>query len=145
MRPLRNLMLVERMPDLGCVISEDGNTVTLGGIIMPATFKASGPSQRISAKKDVWRGRVLAVGPDVREIAAGDTVLVHTWSDKGTGTHEGLYTGIAVGEGRKLIAYPEDILCAFEEEPITERSPETLPEPEAYVAEPDPFPSQQGA
>lgn len=144
MRPLRNLMLVEKLPDLGCVISEDGETVTLGGIIVPTTFKARGPSQRIAAKKDFWRARVVAIGPEVREVAVGDHVLIDTWAEKADGTHAGLYTGIDVGDGRRLVAYPNDIICGLDEGPITERSPETpatLPERHAYDVEPDPFPS----
>ncbi len=112
-RPLRNLVCVERMPGLGCTLNADGDTVTAGGIILPRAFKRKHPSQKIGAVPDFFRARVVGVGPDVPagELSPGDEVLVFSFQ---ASEKEGLYTGTDAGAGRLFVDYPDDIVCALE-------------------------------
>lgn len=79
--------------------------VTPGGIVIPATT-----GSRAKTKSDLWRGRVLAVGPEVKEIAPGQDVIVHTWAD---GDGSKLYSGEGVGGHRSFIKQA-DIVCVAE-------------------------------
>lgn len=113
-RPLRNLVYVEK------IVRERA----AGGLWVPSTFKAGkhGHSARLkmAATPDYFPARVLSCGPDVREIAPGDEVLVYTFAE-GDGTK--LYTGENVGEAKRMvIMYPNDILCAVEYDPDDEPS-----------------------
>ena len=94
--PRRDLVLVETL-DAG------RETVTAGGIILPATLGA-----RAQTKSDLWRGRVFAVGPKVRDVHPGDDVIVHTWAD---GDGSKLYSGEGIGGHRSFIRQ-DDIVCA---------------------------------
>lgn len=153
LQPRRNLVLVERLPDLERSTNDAGDIVTAGGIIIPKTCKYSHPAKKHSAKPDFWRGRVIACGPLVRELAPGDEVLVHTWAEVG----DGLYTGAdtQLSDGRCFLEYPDDFVCALEpnaelagKDPtptrntsldwLREPSPEAVEAPAA--TEPDPFP-----
>lgn len=93
--PLRDLLFVETL-DMG------RETVTEGGIIIPATQGA-----RARTKSDLWRGRVLAVGPLVRDVEPGEDVIVHTWAD---GDGSKLYSGESVGGHRSFIKLG-DVAC----------------------------------
>ena len=109
MTPVRNLVLVER-------IREDVSRSGL--LILPQAFKRKHPTDKHKVQPDYWRGRVEAVGPDVRELRPGDEVLVHTWAEIG----DGLYTGIDADTGapariipkRAFLSYPDDIVCALD-------------------------------
>jgi co-chaperonin GroES (HSP10) len=96
-RPLRDQILIERLEGHGI------ETVSPGGIIFPATIE-----RRAEHKRDGFRARVEAVGPDVRELEPGEHVLVHTWT--GDDGSKGLYVGRDVGN-RKLLVKPDDIIC----------------------------------
>lgn len=98
MKPLRDLLLVERIVA----------TMSPGGIHLPQTFVGRG-SAKMNAKADYYRARVLAVGPDVRELAPGDEVLVHTWAGE---NGQGLYSG-ATAPGGVLIKQ-DDVIAAVE-------------------------------
>lgn len=114
MRPLRNLVLVERLPEVGHLVNDKGDEVTAGGIIVPQTFKAKGPSQRLGAKRDHFRARVVAVGPDAsRDLKPEDEILVWTFAGGAGDAKQGLYTGTPV-PGGLLIEYPEDVVCALD-------------------------------
>lgn len=78
---------------------------TKGGIVLPATL-----GSRAKTKADMWRGKVLAVGPKVTELSVGEHVLVHTWAD-GDGTQ--LYTGTPLAGHRRIIK-PDDIVCVVD-------------------------------
>ena len=112
MTPLRNLVLVERIRE----------EMSSGGIVLPQAFKRKHPTDKHRVQPDYWRGRVQAIGPEVRELAEGDEVLIVTWADEG---HGGLYTGVDARTGgpatpfspRVLVEYPEDIVCAVERGP----------------------------
>lgn len=94
-RPLRDRIHIRRLEGHGI------ETTTPGGIIIPATTEA-----RAKTKNDYFRAEVLAVGPDVRELAAGEHVLVHTWAD---GDGSVLYTsGAFIG--------PDDVICVVAKE-----------------------------
>lgn len=97
-RPTKDRILVERL-DMG------RERTTKGGIVLPATLGA-----KAKTKADMWRGKVLAVGPDVRELTPGDHVLVHTWAE---GDGSTLYTGVGLGAHRVLIR-PDDVICAVD-------------------------------
>lgn len=103
LKPMRNLVYVE----------EVRKEKTDGGIFIPETFDHQNrPSLKLNAKTDYYEAKILAVGPDVRELAPGDHVLVHTFADD---LGKGLFTGESTGEGkRKLIRYPDDIVCAVD-------------------------------
>lgn len=118
LRPLRNLVHVERLPDIGHT-RENGETRTAGGIIVPETYEAPGRKKAVN-KPDSFRARVLAVGPRVPagELSEGDEVVVLTWSENSDGTRRGLYTGIDAPGDTLLIEYPTDIECALVRDPV---------------------------
>ncbi len=96
--PLRDLVYVEKL-DVG------RERVTPGGIIIPAT---TGGSAR--TRSDLWRGRVLAVGPKA-EARVGKDVLVYTYAG---GSGEKLYTGEDGGGAYRTFIGPDDIVCEVE-------------------------------
>lgn len=116
LRPLRNLIQVERMPDLGRTRDGEGNEVTAGGIVIPQDYKARG-SQKAVRKADFFRARVLAVGPKVPagDLAVGNEVLVITWAAETDGTRRGMYTGIDGPDGSLFVEYPNDLVCALDD------------------------------
>lgn len=76
---------------------------TKGGIVIPATTGA-----KIRTRSDVWRGRVLAKGPDAPpDLEVGEDVLAYTYAG---GDGSKLYSGDAVG-GHRLFVRPDDIVC----------------------------------
>lgn len=107
-QPLRDLVLVERL-DMG------RERTTKGGIIIPATQGA-----KIKTKSELWRGRVLAKGPDApEELSLEDDVLVYTYrGDSG----RGLFTGEGIGGHRFFVTSKDrggqqaDIICAVDRE-----------------------------
>lgn len=104
--PLRDLVLVERIRE----------TETRGGIFIPQTFgtKSGAVAAKLVAKGDHWRGRVKAVGPMVRDLKAGDEVLVYVYADD-VDSSRGLFSGDRTGAGT-FVRWPEDIVCAVEPE-----------------------------
>lgn len=101
-QPIRDLVLVERLDGHGI------ETVTPGGIIIPATCEA-----RAKTKSDTWKGRVLAKGPDApSDLSVGDGVIVHAWAD---GDGSVLYTGVPGRERHHLFIKPDDIVCVYDE------------------------------
>lgn len=101
-KPLGSRVYVERIHE----------TETRGGLIIPQTFKARGPGQKVGAVPDYFRARVLAVGPDVRELTEGDEVLVYTYAE---GDGSKLYSGETDGSRDKmLVRYPDDLVCAID-------------------------------
>ncbi len=104
-RPLRDGLYVERMRE----------TVTQGGIVLPETFKAGkngfSARQKMNAVADHFRAKVLAVGPDVRELSQGDEILVWAFAE---GDGSKLYTGESVGDKGKLFIKADDVVCALE-------------------------------
>lgn len=103
-RPIGDNILVERLEGHGI------ERVTAGGIVIPATLEA-----RAKTKNDVFRARVLAVGPSedanaVREAVSDgySDVLVYAWRENG---QRGLYTGTPLGRDR-LFVKPDDIIVA---------------------------------
>ena len=114
LRPLRNLIQVERLPDLGRTRDADGNEVTAGGIVVPQDYAARG-SQKAVRKADFFRARVLAVGPKVpvEDVAPGAEVLVMTWGNHPDGTRRSLYTGVDGPDGTLLVEYPDDLVCSL--------------------------------
>ena len=99
-RPLGERILITRLEGHGI------ETVSKGGIVIPATAEKS-----VRTKADYFRARVEALGPDVvgYELAAGDEVLVYTYS----GTAETVFTGEGA-RGASMFVRAEDILCAVE-------------------------------
>lgn len=97
--PLRDLVLVERLTGHGI------ERVTSGGIVLPATNEA-----KAKTKADWFRARVLAVGPQARDVRVGEDVLVYTWKGE---VGRGLYTGLSAG-GDKLFIAADDIVCAVD-------------------------------
>ncbi len=96
-RPLRDLILVERLEGHGI------ERITPGGIVIPASVE-----RRAEQKADMFRAKVVATGPQVRELEPGDHVMVHTWED---GDGSKLYTGVT-GTGRhELFIKPDDVIC----------------------------------
>ncbi len=103
-RPLRDQLYVQRLRE----------SVSAGGIIFPETFspkKKFGARERMNAVPDHFRAKVLATGPDVRELAQGDEVLVWSYAD---GDGSKLWTGEGVGEKDKLFIKADDVVCALE-------------------------------
>lgn len=98
-KPLRDLVLVESL-DVG------REHVTPGGLIIPATIQA-----RAKTKSDLWRGRVLAVGPEVKDFEPGEDVIVHTWAD---GDGSKLYSGEARLGGHRQLVKQGDIACVVD-------------------------------
>ncbi len=112
LRPLRNLVLVERLPDIGRTRDANGEERTAGGIICPADYKARG-SQKAVRKSDHFRARVLAVGPKVTDplVCHGAEVVVLTWADEANldGTRRGMYTGVDGPNGTLFVSWPDDL------------------------------------
>jgi co-chaperonin GroES (HSP10) len=100
LRPLRNLILVERIMAEGRTCDADGNEVTAGGLIVPQDYKARG-SQKAVRKEDHFRARVVAVGPKVNDplIVPGAVVPVLTWAEEPDGTRRGMYSGVDGPDG----------------------------------------------
>lgn len=118
--PLRDYVLVQRHRPTH---SESGL------IVLPRSFKAKGPRLKMSAQPDYWPATVLAVGPQVKDLSAGDKVFVWNFShdsiDGATdATNAGLYAGYKLPGDRYLVRHasqqvnrPEahdDIMCAVE-------------------------------
>ncbi len=108
--PLQDWVLVERITE----------TVSAGGIHLPATFSGS-RSSKLNARPDYWRARVVALGPLARDLEPGDEVLVHTWAAE---DGKGLYAGVHAGGGQVLVRWSKDILCAVERD-AAEPGPES--------------------
>ncbi len=104
LRPMRDLILVERLPDEGRTRDASGHEVTAGGIVIPADYKAIGSRKAVN-KADHWRARVVAVGPKVTDplIVPGAEVQVLTWSEEPDGTRRGMYTGIDGPDGLMFV------------------------------------------
>ena len=100
-RPLRNLVYVERLRP----------KTTDGGIHIPETFEAKHSARlKTAATPDYFPAKILSIGPLVRELLPGDTVLVYTYAE---GDGKKLYTGENVGErDRMFVHYPDDFVCA---------------------------------
>ncbi len=101
-KPTKARVLVERLEGHGI------ERVTKGGIVLPATLEA-----KARTKRDVFRARILAVGPDAHDVRKAfdegfDHVLVYAWSN---GSGKGLYTGLPCGQNRLLIE-SEDVVVA---------------------------------
>lgn len=113
LRPLRRLVHVEKLPDLGQT-RQDGETKTAGGIIVPDTYADRGSRKAVN-RPDVFRAKVLAVGGGVPagELSEGDEVLVLSWGAKPDGTRRSLYTGVDAPGGTLLVEYPDDIECVL--------------------------------
>jgi co-chaperonin GroES (HSP10) len=99
-QPLRDLIRVTRVEGHGI------ETVTAGGIILPATREKG-----VRTKSDYFRARVEALGPDAEKAYAGDLqpgaeVLVYTYS----GDKDSVWTGKDMGE-HGMFVQPDDILC----------------------------------
>jgi co-chaperonin GroES (HSP10) len=101
LKPLGERVLVTRTDGHGV------ETVTKGGIIVPATVESS-----VQTKRDYFRARVEAMGDEAKrlmpDLCVGNEVLVHTYS----GTAASVYTGESTHEG--LFVKPEDILGVVE-------------------------------
>lgn len=99
-RPLGNNILVER-------IEGHGIEQTLpSGIVIPATAQAS-----VKTKADMFRSRVLAIGPEADrllqgDLRVGDEVLLYTYDAHA----DRVFTGTQAGE-HGLFIKPDDILC----------------------------------
>ncbi len=109
LRPLRNLVLVERLPDLGRTRDASGNEFTAGGIMVPGDYKARG-SVKAVRKSDHFMARVIAVGPLVTDslVVPGAEVPVLTWADEADGTRRGMYTGVDYTKDQLFVSWPED-------------------------------------
>lgn len=101
-QPLRDLVLVERLEGHGI------ETVSPGGIIIPATTEA-----KAKTKADTFRARVVALGPEARDLRVGEVVLVFTWAG-GDGSQ--LYTGVEALGPHQFFIRPDDIVCVYESE-----------------------------
>lgn len=98
-RPLRDMVLIEKL-------DQERETVTAGGIVLPATLQA-----KAKTKQDTFHAKVLAKGPKVpAELGVGDEIIVETWAD-GDGTK--LFTGEGVG-GHRFFITPNDIVCVVD-------------------------------
>lgn len=100
LQPLRDLIQITRLEGHGI------ETVSKGGIIIPATTEAS-----VRTKGDYFRARVDAMGPEAvkafaGDLKVGDEILVYTYS----GTAESVFTGEKAGD--RLFIQPDDILAA---------------------------------
>lgn len=106
LRPTRNNVYVEKI----------ALETTKGGIVLPifGAFMGHSARKKTAATPDYFKARVLAVGPEVRDIVEGDEVIIHTYAEGG-GTK--LFTGENVGEKRRLMVKADtvdtkgDILC----------------------------------
>jgi co-chaperonin GroES (HSP10) len=101
--PLRDLVYVERVRQ----------ETSEGGIVLIQDYKARrGKRLTMQAQPDMWRGRVLAVGPKVPDLLEGHEVLVYNWADD---PGQQLFTGVSAGEkDRVFVRYPDDLVCALE-------------------------------
>lgn len=102
-RPLRDLLYVERVR----------REKTAGGIVIPQTFDhRHRPSLKFGAIADHFEAKVLAVGPDVREVRPGDHVLVWTYAGAG---EKRLWTGEpGDSKDRLFVRCPDDVVCAID-------------------------------
>lgn len=107
-RPLRNLVYVERVK----------HEKTPGGIVIPETFEAKHSARlKMMAKSEYFEAKVLAVGPDVRDLQPDDHTYVFTFAD---GDGSKLYTGTSVDGKREdtarrmFVEYPDDFVCAVD-------------------------------
>ncbi len=85
-----------------------------GGILFPATFRQAkqfSARERMNAIPDVFHAYVLAVGPDVRELARGDEIVVFAYAE---GDGSKLYTGDSSGEKDRMFIGPDDVVCAVD-------------------------------
>ncbi len=104
-RPLRDQLYVQKL-----VETHYGS----GIIVKPSTFspkKKFSARERMNAVSDTFHARVLATGPDVRELAQGDEVIVYSFAD---GDGSKLYTGDSVGEKDRIFIRMDDVLCAVD-------------------------------
>ncbi len=105
--PLHDWIYVERLR-----VAE-----STGGILFPATFKAGkrghSAREKMNATSDHFSARVLATGPEVRELAAGDEVLIWTFAE-GDGTRLWTVDGFNSGERDRFFIKPDDVVCAVE-------------------------------
>ncbi len=104
-KPLRDRIYIRKIRE----------TVSSGGIVFPETFRAgkSGHSARLkmNAIQDTFHATVLAVGPESRELAPGDEVIVYSYAE---GDGSKLFTGESVGEKDCLFIGPDDVVCAVD-------------------------------
>lgn len=80
MRPLQNKVIIERIA---------GETTSAGGIVLQ---RSDGPD----------RGKVIAVGPEVKEVSVGDIILLN-WN-------------AASKAGEHFVVTEDNIVLVFEEE-----------------------------
>lgn len=74
---------------------------TKGGLYLAQTFDDGGnPDRRLAAKSDLFEVRILAVGPEVRDLAAGDRAFVWTFANDMSNS---LYTGEGESDGGLFI------------------------------------------
>ncbi len=103
--PLRDLVHVRRVYP----------KTSAGGVILLHHFRAkNSPRLTLGAQGDYWPAIVLAVGPQTRDLAAGDRVLVYNFADD-TGSKLGLYAGTKLGDDEYLVGFERDIVCAVED------------------------------
>lgn len=85
-----------------------------GGIIFPETFKLRkqfSARERLNSVPDLFHAIVLACGPDVRELAQGDEIIVYSFADSDGSK---MYTGESVGEKDRMFIGPDDVVCAVD-------------------------------
>lgn len=101
LKPLGDRVLVTRTDGHGV------ESVTPGGIIVPATAEAN-----VQTKREWFRARVEAMGDEAQrlmpDLRVGNEVLVHTYS----GTSASVFTGEATQDG--MFIKPDDILGVVE-------------------------------
>lgn len=101
LRPLGDRIVVTRTEGHGI------ETVTAGGIILPATREAS-----VQTKGDYFRARVEAMSAEAArlmpDLSVGDDVLVYSYAGEG----DRLFTGEETQRG--LCIRPDDILAAVD-------------------------------
>jgi hypothetical protein len=126
LRPLRNLVLVERLPDIGRTRDANGNEFTSGGLLVPGDYKARGSVKAVN-RSDHFRARVIAVGPKVTDplIAPGAEVVILTWADEADGTRRGMYTGVDGPDGSLFVNWPDDFGGVVLNAPLTEALADT--------------------
>lgn len=101
-QPLRNLVYIERLK----------REVSAGGIHLAQTWDhRNNPRLKYAGIKDYFEAKVLSVGPQVREVNPGDTVLVYTFTEDNTK----LWTGEKADGDRLFVAYPDDLLAVVED------------------------------
>ncbi len=93
-------------------------TETAGGIVIPGSFDYRFSARlKFGAIPDYFRAKVLAVGPNKRELmdsegqalAYGDEVYVYSYAG---GDGSKLMTGESVGEKGRCFIKPDDIVMA---------------------------------